>query len=154
MAHPGNLRPSLVNVHSFVHSKGDIHLDTVRGPRPTTEALGGKPRALVISRPSAPTLFRRGPSSSASEWQLSVIIFVGQWNVTLDFLFGFRQVTSRRSTGCLKFDAAHVGRLCAKPLTFTSTIVFEYHKTISEPRWVVRQKPAPKDNSHSPCHEE
>ena len=49
-------RQSLVNVHSIVHFKGDIHCDRIQGPRPVTVVPDGNSRALVISQPAVPTL--------------------------------------------------------------------------------------------------
>jgi hypothetical protein len=126
VANPGTQWQCLVNVHSFVHSKGDIHLNTVQGFRPTPQAPGVRPRTLVISRPSVPTFFRHMPNSSASTCPLSVTIFVRQWSSTLASHFGSLIRRSRNSMRWHEFAAELVVRLSGKQSTSTTSTDFGF----------------------------
>lgn len=119
-------RQSLVNVHSIVHFEGDIHCDRIQGPRPVTVVPDGNPRALVISQPAVPKLFRQGASSSAKTWQLSVTIFVRQWSNTHVSRFGCPLRRSRNSTPWPVFAVELVVKSSGRPLTFTSSIDFQH----------------------------
>ena len=118
-------RWTLVNVHSTVHSRGDIHPCTPDACGPLAIARVFTQGSMVISTPRAPTHSGGDTNSSATKRLLSVRIIVRQWSNIPVSLFGCPPRRFRNSNPWHVFDAEVAGKWSERRLTSTSPTDFE-----------------------------